>query len=73
METLSVQARLVAKGPCAGFRQKEGVDFDKVFAPVCKYSIVRAHMAVAAVKDLEVHQLLKIAFLNGVRSSLSSL
>ena len=50
-----------------GFRQKEGVDFDEVFAPVSKYSTLRALMAVAAVEDLEVHQLdIKTAFLNGV-------
>ena len=57
------KARLVAKG----FRQKEGVDFDEVFAPVTKYSTPGALMALAAVEDLEVHQLdIKTAFLNGV-------
>ena len=57
------KARLVAKG----FRQKEGVDFDEVFAPVCNYSTLRALMAVAAVEDMEVHQLgIKTAFLNGI-------
>ena len=50
-----------------GFRQKEGVDLDEVFAPVSKYSTLRALMAVAAVKGLEVHQLdIKTAFLNGI-------
>ena len=43
------------------------MDFDEVFAPVSKYSTLRALMAVAAVEDLEVHQLdIKTAFLNGV-------
>ena len=55
--------RLVAKG----FRQKEGVDFDEVFAPVNKYATLRALMAVAAVEDMEVHQLdIKTAFRNGI-------
>ncbi len=50
-----------------GFRQREGVDFDEVFAPVSKYSTLRALMAVAAVEDLEVHQLdIKTALLNGI-------
>ena len=45
----------------------EGADFDEVFVPVSKYSTLRALMALAAVEDLEVHQLdIKTAFLNGV-------
>ena len=39
----------------------------RCLAPVSKYSILRALMAVAAVEDLEVRQLdIRTAFLNGV-------
>ena len=56
------KARLVAKG----YAQRQGVDFDEVFAPVARIETVRVLLALAAQGGLEVHHMdVKSAFLNG--------
>ena len=53
------KARLVLKG----FRQRHGVDYDKVFAPVVRMSTVRLFFSMVASHDLECHQIdIKNAF-----------
>jgi hypothetical protein len=56
------KARLVAKG----YVQREGVDFDEVFAPVARLDSVHVLVAVAAHLGWQLHHLdVKSAFLNG--------
>ena len=56
------KARLVARG----FIQREGIDFEEVFALVARMESVRLLLAFAATKDWRVHHLdVKSAFLNG--------
>ncbi|KAL0320072.1 UNVERIFIED_CONTAM: Retrovirus-related Pol polyprotein from transposon TNT 1-94 [Sesamum radiatum] len=56
------KARLVAKG----FKQKEGIDFFDTYSPVTRITSIRVLIAIAALYDLEIHQMdVKTAFLNG--------
>ena len=56
------KARLVAKG----YAQKQGIDFDDVFAPVARMETDRLLLALAAHRKWEVHHMdVKSAFLNG--------
>uniref|UniRef100_A0ACD5TXY1 Uncharacterized protein n=1 Tax=Avena sativa TaxID=4498 RepID=A0ACD5TXY1_AVESA len=56
------KARLVAKG----YAQRQGVNFDEVFAPVARMETVRVLIALAAHDGWEVHHMdVKSAFLNG--------
>ncbi|KAD6454983.1 hypothetical protein E3N88_09689 [Mikania micrantha] len=56
------KARLVIKG----FRQKEGVDYFDTYSPVTRITSIRLVLAIAALRNLEVHQMdVKTAFLNG--------
>ncbi|KAD2806293.1 hypothetical protein E3N88_39670 [Mikania micrantha] len=54
--------RLVIKG----FRQKEGLDYLDNYSRVTRITSIRLMLAIAALRDLEVHQMdVKTAFLNG--------
>jgi len=56
------KARLVAKG----YAQKQGVDYEEVFAPVVRLETVRQILALATQGEWEVHHMdVKYAFLNG--------
>ena len=57
------KARLVANG----YVQRQGIDFDEVFAPVARLKFVRLLLAHAACEGWAVHHMdVKSAFLNGV-------
>ncbi|GJT44542.1 ribonuclease H-like domain-containing protein [Tanacetum coccineum] len=54
--------RLVAQG----YTQEEGIDYDKVFAPVARIEAIRLFLAYASFKDFVVYQMdVKSAFLYG--------
>jgi hypothetical protein len=59
---LKHKARLVAKG----YVQRQGVDFEEVFAPIARMESVRVMFVVAAHHGWIVHHMdMKSAFLNG--------
>jgi hypothetical protein len=56
------KARLVARG----FTQTFGVDYNETFTPVAKFVSIHYILALAAIEDMEIHQLdVKTTFLNG--------
>jgi hypothetical protein len=57
------KARFVARG----FSQKEGIDYEEMFAPVARYTSIRTIIALAAKMKWKLHQMdVKTTFLNGV-------
>ena len=59
---MKYKARLVAKG----YVQRQGIDYEEVFAPVARIETVRLILALAANRSWKVHHLdVKTAFLNG--------
>ncbi|GJV90738.1 retrovirus-related pol polyprotein from transposon TNT 1-94 [Tanacetum coccineum] len=59
---IKIHARLVAQG----YTQKEGINYDKVFAPVARIEAIRLFLAYALFKDFAVYHMdVKSAFLYG--------
>jgi len=49
-----------------GFTQTYGVDYNETFAPIAKFTSICCILALAALEDMEIHQMdMKTAFLNG--------
>jgi hypothetical protein len=62
-EVVRNKARLVAQG----YRQVEGQDFGKTFAPIARLEAIRNLLACAASKGFNLYQIdVKSVFLNGV-------
>ena len=56
------KVRLVAKG----YAQRQGIDYNEVFAPVARWDTIRMVLALAAQKGWSVYQLgVKSVFLHG--------
>nr|GEY82273.1 retrovirus-related Pol polyprotein from transposon TNT 1-94 [Tanacetum cinerariifolium] len=62
-EVENYKARLVAKG----YKQKHGIDYEEVFAPVSHLETIRMIIAIASQHKWKIHQMdAKSAFLNGL-------
>jgi len=49
------------------FSQKEGIDYEETFAPVARYTSIRAILSIDAVMKWKLHQMdVKTTFLKGV-------
>ena len=50
-----------------GLSQKEGIDYEETFAPMARYTLIRAIMALDAKLGWKLHQMdVKTTFLKGV-------
>ena len=59
---MKYKARLLVKG----FSQKQWIDFDEIFSPIVKMSLIRVVLGLVASLDLELEQLdVKTTFLHG--------
>nr|GEX48663.1 reverse transcriptase [Tanacetum cinerariifolium] len=62
-EVEKYKARLVAKG----YKQKHGIDYEEVFAPVARLETIRMIIAIVAQHKWKIYQMdVKSAFLNGL-------
>ncbi|GKA04917.1 putative ribonuclease H-like domain-containing protein [Tanacetum coccineum] len=60
------QAEPKKKQGKASYTQEEGIDYDKVFAPVARIEVIRLFLAYASFKDFVVYQMdVKSAFMYG--------
>jgi len=56
----------ISTRPVYARTQKQGIDYQEVFAPVAKYDSIRTMLAIAAQRNMEIKQFdVKTAFLNG--------
>jgi hypothetical protein len=57
------KARFVARG----FTQKEVADYEETFAPIARYTSIRAVMSLVSIMEWRIHQMdVKIALINGI-------